>query len=112
MSPSNTSFANLKNTGSLLRTALLLTGVLVLSACGSSGGGGGGGATPLTEDPGSQSIGGGGVKGPLADAIVTVYSLDTSAADFKGAVAGSGTTDTQARIQNLSLPFLPVRRAP
>ena len=101
MNRAHNCIANLKNTTSLLRTALLLTGVLVLSACGSSGGGGGG-STSLTEDPGSQSIGGGGVKGPLADAIVTVYGLDTSAADFKGAVAGSGTTDTQARIQNLS----------
>ena len=48
---------------------------------------------------------GGGVKGPLANAVVTVYNIDTSAAGMKGSVAGSGSTNAQAQIQNLSLPF-------
>ncbi len=101
-------FTNVKNTRTPLSTALLITGVLALAACG--GGGGSSSGLIETQGPGaqpagSQSIDGGGVKGPLAGAIVTIYNLDTTAADFKGSAVGNGTTDAQARIQDLSLPF-------
>jgi hypothetical protein len=98
-------FINVKSSKNFLHAALILIGVLTLSACG----GGGSSSNPFidTDDPGpeSQTLEGGGVKGPLAGAIVTVYSLDTTVADFKGAAVGSGTTDAQAQIQDLAIPF-------
>ena len=53
----------------------------------------------------SMALTGGGIKGPLANAVVTVYRVDVDAAGFKGQVAGSGSTNAQAQIQNLSLGF-------
>ncbi len=83
---------------------LLLSISLALAACngGSGGSSSGGGDTTAS----SQSLTGGGIKGPLVNAIVTVYEVDASAADFKGAVVGTpGSTNAQAQIQNLALPF-------
>lgn len=92
-------FINLKKISTFVNLALLITGILALTACG----GGGGSSAPAVVE--TQPLTGGGVKGPLAGAVVTAYSLDTTAADFKGSVSGSGSTDAQAKIQNLSLPF-------
>lgn len=84
----------------LVKLASLALFSMILSACGGGSGGGG------SSSPTSQSLTGGGVKGPLADAIVTAYAVDTESVDFKGEVIGSpGSTDDQARITNLSLPF-------
>jgi hypothetical protein len=83
---------------------LLLIISLSLAACNGGGGGGSssGGETAAT----SQSLTGGGIKGPLVDAIVTVYQLDPSVTNFKGAVVGTpGSTNAQAQIQDLALPF-------
>ncbi|WP_290580468.1 thrombospondin type 3 repeat-containing protein [Ketobacter sp.] len=63
---------------------------------GSSSSGGGGGA--------SLSLSGGGVDGPLAFATVTLYTIDTSVADFKGQVLGEGTTDSRAGINGIDKP--------
>ena len=79
-----------------VRLALGMAMTAGLMAC--SGGGGGNGATGAT-------IGGGGVKGPMANATVTVYAFDASQPGFKGAAVGSGTTDGSAAITGLSLPF-------
>lgn len=83
---------------------------IALQGCG----GGGGGGTPATDpvpdpdpDPVPQvprSVGGGGVKGPLSNAIVTAYVVDTSQAGFKGAVIDTATTDASAAIVGLELP--------
>jgi len=56
-------------------------------------------------EPETLTIGGGGVKGPMALADVTVYVIDPNAEGFKGAVAGSGITNAEAQIENLSLTF-------
>ncbi|MBV1870412.1 MAG: hypothetical protein KUG76_05850, partial [Gammaproteobacteria bacterium] len=45
----------------------------------------------------TRALTGGGIKGPLANAVVTVYSIDTTATGFKGSVVGSGSTDAQAQ---------------
>ena len=74
---------------------LTLTSIFMLQACG------GGGGAPA--EPETQNVSGGGVKGPLANAIVTAYNFDASAPDFKGSVAGTGSTDASAAITGLSL---------
>ncbi|OUR86748.1 hypothetical protein A9Q81_27920 [Gammaproteobacteria bacterium 42_54_T18] len=90
--------------------------ILTLAACGGStqdhadidnpvvddGGDGGGGGDPVT-----RSVGGGGIKGPLVDAVVTVYEIDPTdlANGFKGAVVTTATTNAQAQITGLLLPF-------
>ncbi|AOW76582.1 hypothetical protein A3Q34_06740 [Colwellia sp. PAMC 20917] len=56
-------------------------------------------------EPEILSIGGGGVKGPMALADVTVYAIDPTVEGFKGAIAGSGTTNAEAQIEGLSLTF-------
>jgi hypothetical protein len=56
-------------------------------------------------EPETLVLGGGGVKGPMALADVTVYAIDTTAEGFKGEIAGSGNTNAEAQIENLSLTF-------
>jgi hypothetical protein len=63
--------------------------------------GGGGGDTTAT----GTSISGGGVKGPMANATVTVYAFDASQPGFKGSTIGTGSTDSAAAITGLSLPI-------
>ncbi|WP_371374584.1 family 16 glycosylhydrolase [Thalassotalea aquiviva] len=60
---------------------------------------------PPPPKPEVIDITGGGVKGPMAMASVTVYQIDPLASDFKGAVAGEGNTNAAAQIENLSLTF-------
>ncbi len=80
-----------------VRQALGMSVMAGLVAC-SGGGGGGELATGTT-------ISGGGVKGPMANATVTVYAFDSSQPGFKGNAVGSGSTDAKAAITGLSLPF-------
>ena len=82
----------------LNRFVLVLAASLALGLTGCGGGGGSAG-------PSSQSISGGGVKGPLANAVVTVYSFDASQSGFKGSVVDDATTDANAGIAGLALPF-------
>lgn len=49
-------------------------------------------------------VGGGGIKGPLVNALVTVYELDSAESDFKGAVIDTGTTNDQAQMTGISVP--------
>ena len=64
---------------------ILVVVTLSITACS------GGGSPSDTGNGGSQSsqaIGGSGVKGPLANADVSVYKVDTTQSDLKGAVKG------------------------
>lgn len=72
-----------------------LAAAVLLTACG----GGGGGSDPIS----STEVRGSGVKGPLADAGVTLYRLDPSDPLGHGAVLDTGRTDAQAAITGLSL---------
>ncbi|RDH87094.1 MAG: hypothetical protein DIZ78_06295 [endosymbiont of Escarpia spicata] len=84
----------------MFRAFLLVASMaLVLSGCG---GGGGDEADPA---PAPRGIGGGGVKGPLANAVATATLFDASQPGFKGTVVDTGTTDSAAAIQGLALPF-------
>ncbi len=89
-----------------IRNNLILTLLFaLLSACG----GGGGGGEPEPDEPTppatEQAVTGAGVKGPLANANVTVYAFDAAQADFKGAVVASASTDDSAAIVGLALPL-------
>jgi len=79
--------------------AFILTLMLILlSACS----GGGSSEPPTTPVP--QEVRGGGVKGPLANAVVTVYAFDATQPGFKGAVIDTALTDNRAAIVGLALP--------
>ena len=82
---------------------LLLTLGLLLQACG--GGDSGTPADPPTPPPPPLNIAGSGVKGPLANAIVTAYLTDTSQAGFKGATVDTASTGNDAAISGLALPL-------
>jgi len=58
---------------------------------------------PLPGVASTIQINGGGVKGPLANGIVTAYAVDTTMADLKGAELGVGTTGDNARISDLDI---------
>ncbi len=80
---------------------LLVSILLSITGCG------GGGSSSDSADGGSrasQTVGGGGVKGPLANADVSAYTIDTSQTDFKGEAVASATTNASAAISGLVLP--------
>ncbi len=100
--------------GRLLRqliSAVLVSSTALITACGGGGGGhhgsgggsggggggGGGGGTPA-------AMSGAGVDGPLANAIVTLYAIDTSVANYQGEVLGTGSTNERAQIQDIDKP--------
>lgn len=72
-----------------------------LTACG-----GGGDSSNVANGPTNNPVvvNGGGVKGPLANAVVTVYAFDGARPGFKGAVVATASTDATAAITGLSLP--------
>ncbi|MGV6858634.1 MAG: hypothetical protein ACWA5X_06625 [bacterium] len=102
-----------KNWAGLSPVALAVS--LALTGCGGGNptvGGGTDGATPGTGDTGggtptvqTQSVNGGGVKGPLAYADVKVYQIDPAAEGLKGQLIASATTDDKASISGLELPL-------
>ncbi len=55
-------------------------------------------AEPEPESPSVVSAKGMGVKGPLANAVVSVYKIDTSEAGFKGELIAEGITDENAAL--------------
>jgi hypothetical protein len=85
----------------LLKGSFLFAVVLlVLSACGGGGGGNNNNQIPqIIEYP----VTGAAVKGPLANANVTVYQLDPHQADLKGAIVASGTTTEEAAFTGLMI---------
>lgn len=80
-----------------IASALLLA--LALAGCDSDGSrsGGGGG-----DD--SSSMGGSGVKGPLANAEVNAYAFDGAAQNFQGTLLDSGETTAGAAISGIVIP--------
>ena len=81
---------------SFFKSLTVLLCVLFITAC--SGGSSGDGPTPPEDPADVQTVGGNATKGPLANADVTVFVLDSSAADLQGAALASGVTDSQANI--------------
>ncbi|MDH5447108.1 MAG: Ig-like domain-containing protein [Gammaproteobacteria bacterium] len=101
----NAKFVSVVLSGFKKYIATLTVGlVFILQGCG--GGGGGGAPAPDIKQPPAtpRSVDGGGVKGPLSNAVVTAYAVDTSQAGFKGAVIDTATTNDSAAIEGLELP--------
>jgi len=73
---------------------------LISAAVSACGGGGGGGSSANS----AASIGGAGVKGPLANASINAYAFDANSIDLLGALLGSGSTNDSAAITDLSIP--------
>ena len=48
---------------------------------------------------------GSGVKGPLVNGVVSLYTIAGEAIDLKGAIVASGTTDDQAQITGIEIPY-------
>ena len=86
----------------MFRLVAIFVIALTLASCGGGGGGGSDTSSPSTV---SKSINGGGVKGPLANAILIVYAFDPTQPGFKGAVIDTAVTDSSAAINGLSLPL-------
>ena len=96
--------ARVKNELKRLLSLTLISSFVLLHGCG---GGGGGGSASTTEekkdDP--QAINGGGVKGPLAFAIVSAYTFDATQTNLRSATPiATGSTDAGASIVGLALP--------
>jgi len=100
-----------KSPSYVLHNILLILNVLLLVSCGGSGGPGASNKDTNTQNSISPSssqtfIAGGGIKGPLAFALVGLYSLDTRFSelyDTRNPLATT-TTDTYAQITDLPVP--------
>jgi hypothetical protein len=91
------------------KTSCKLVLVFIL-ALGLSGCGGGGDSAPqqnppVINNPASQAITGAGVKGPLANAVVTIFAFDVTQPGFKGSVVTTASTDASSAITGLNLPL-------
>ncbi|MDD9892596.1 MAG: thrombospondin type 3 repeat-containing protein, partial [Gammaproteobacteria bacterium] len=83
-----------------LRLAALFVFSLLIAAC--SGGGSYDGGTTTSSTP----LTGGGVKGPMAGAVVQVYEIDFNGGTItRGRLAAEGSTNAQAQIVGLGFPF-------
>lgn len=92
----------------LFLSSILVSLITFISACsdggssggGSSGGGGSGGGGSETAE-----LSGGGVDGPLAFSVVSLYEINTGAEDFKSDTPlGEGTTSATAEILGIDKP--------
>jgi hypothetical protein len=83
--------------GTVGKTACTVLLSAALAACWNDGGGGGGSNQ-------SSDVSGSAVKGPMANAAVSIYRFSGDASQFKGAVLGTGSTSPQAEIQGLQIP--------
>ena len=86
-----------------LRVAGLAVAVAIAGCGGSGGSSGGGGGSSGTPDTGT-AMKGSAVKGPLANAVVTLYQLDTNAPGGVGAQLDTGGTNDRAAFINVSIP--------
>ena len=81
----------------------------MLTACG-GGGSSSSGETPQPNDPSTPdepsltNVSGAGVKGPLANGDVALYSLDLAATDLRGETISTASTGSNSFIQGLTLP--------
>ncbi len=58
----------------------------------------------LPDEPSLTSVSGAGVKGPLANADVALYTLDLAATDLRGDTISTASTGPNSFIQGLTLP--------
>ncbi len=87
------------------RGAAMLAAAVMLAACG------GGGSSSSDPDPTgtpdptptTTTLTGASVDGPIANAIVRVYRVDTTVPSLQGELLAEGTTDAQAQFAGLSV---------
>lgn len=81
----------------------------LLTACGGGGGGSGSSSVAPPQDSGNSPapelipVGGSAVKGPLANAGVSVFALDFTQPDFRGSELANASTNDAAQIVGLEL---------
>lgn len=86
----------------LNRLGMLAVLLVLVTACSNGGSSGSGSDSSSSgEDLDELSVSGSAVKGPMANADVTLYTIDEEAADLKGLSIGSGTTDANAQFQDV-----------
>lgn len=83
---------------SLFKPLMILLCLLFITACSSDSGSGSNDGGDGGSNVDAQSVGGNATKGPLANADVAVFALDTSADNLQGAEIATGATDDQANI--------------
>ncbi|PKG80879.1 hypothetical protein CXF85_22515 [Colwellia sp. 75C3] len=94
---------SMNNVVTIWRSLLVFMLLLTLAACGGSDGNNLDPENDISND--SYTISGGGVKGPLANALVIVYAIDTNQIGFKGDEIARGSTSNSASITGLELPL-------
>jgi len=90
-----------------VRSLLIPLSIVSLVACSGSGFD----DFPVDDEPNAQ-ISGGAVKGPLISAVATVYAIDYSAPDLKGAIVTTGSTDARGVLTGIVVPGAEVQNAP
>jgi len=77
--------------------------LLTFSLLGCGGSGDDAAETNIDNNETAIAVNGAGVKGPLINANVTAYEIDTTQADLKGDIVARGSSDTNANLQ-LAIP--------
>ncbi|WP_152638782.1 thrombospondin type 3 repeat-containing protein [Marinobacter santoriniensis] len=88
----------------LTKSSRYLALLPLLAALAGCNGSNSGATSSVAEEGSSVAVGGSGVKGPLAGAVVNLYQVDLSRADLRGAKIDTGETGADAGIQNLQIP--------
>lgn len=77
---------------------------VAIAGCGDSGGSSGGGGSGTPPAAKGAALSGTAVKGPMANAAVAVYQLDSNAAGGKGALLDEGSTNGTAAFTGVVIP--------
>ncbi|ARN76133.1 hypothetical protein [Oceanicoccus sagamiensis] len=83
--------------------ALASSALALVAACSNGGSSSGSNDVVIGPDPDAVSLQGVPTKGPMALADVNVFLIDRNAADLKGQLIATGTTDDQAQIIDISI---------
>ncbi|MFN3236649.1 MAG: thrombospondin type 3 repeat-containing protein [Pseudomonadales bacterium] len=94
----------MSNRNQLKRILLALLPILVVYGCGDSSGGTSVTGVTITQPDPTTTVTGGAVKGPLVNANASLFIVDLNAADLKGSLIASGSTNNAAALEGLTIP--------